>query len=76
MPTVRDPAADVKACRMALGMSQRQFARALGLKGESSWQTVSEWERGEKEPSGPVLRLVAIWTDPRCPKWAKPAPED
>jgi DNA-binding transcriptional regulator YiaG len=66
------PDPDIKSTRLALGMSQRQFARALGLKGDSSWQTVSEWERGEKALSGPVLRLIGIWMDPRCPKWAKP----
>lgn len=66
------PVNPLKSCRLALGLSQRQFAAALGLKGASSWQTISEWERGGKPVSGPAERLVAIWTDPRCPRWAKP----
>jgi DNA-binding transcriptional regulator YiaG len=66
---------DIKAVRLALGLSQGRFAAALGLRGANARITVSEWERGEKEPSGPVLRLLAIWTDPRCPRWAKPGPD-
>ena len=37
----------IKAARLALGMSQTEFARALGL---SRKQTVSNWECGVKEP--------------------------
>lgn len=37
----------IKEARISLGLSQSQFARALGL---TRKQTVSDWERGIKEP--------------------------
>jgi len=37
----------IKAARLALGMSQSEFAKALGL---SRKQTVSNWECGVKTP--------------------------
>lgn len=37
-------------------MSQAVFALALNV----STQLVSKWERGEKKPSGPSLKLLAL----------------
>ena len=38
---------DIKRLRGALGMTQEEIARALGV----SWITVSRWERGVSQPS-------------------------
>jgi putative transcriptional regulator len=38
------------------GVSQSVFARYLNVKPK----LVSEWERGEKKPSGPSLKLLSI----------------
>lgn len=52
--------AEIKALRTALGLSQRDFGRALGLDGAHVKDTVSKWERGiGTGPSGPVLRVMA-----------------
>jgi putative transcriptional regulator len=55
------PDIDVRAIRMATGMTQAQFAAAF----EFSVRTVQEWERGAKRPSGPARTLLrAIKGDP------------
>jgi len=46
--------AQIKAARKALGMSQAEFAKALGL---SRSKTVSEWENGRKTPQ-PYITLA------------------
>ena len=43
---------DIQRMREAAGVSQAIFARHLNVK----TKLVSEWERGEKKPSGPSLR--------------------
>ncbi|MFU9002191.1 helix-turn-helix domain-containing protein [Proteus sp. TSJ240517] len=48
--------AEIKTLRTKFGMSQAVLARALGMSKES----VSKWERGEKKPSGPALRMLRI----------------
>ena len=56
------PAFDVRAIRLATGMTQAQFASAY----EFSIRTVQEWERGSKRPSGPARTLLrAIKGDPQ-----------
>jgi putative transcriptional regulator len=55
------PDIDVRAIRLATGMTQAQFAAAY----EFSVRTVQEWERGAKRPSGPARTLLrAIKGDP------------
>jgi putative transcriptional regulator len=55
------PAIDVRAIRLAAGMTQAQFAAAYAF----SVRTLQEWERGAKHPSGPARTLLrAIKADP------------
>jgi putative transcriptional regulator len=55
------PEIDVRAIRLAAGMTQAQFAATY----EFSIRTVQEWERGAKKPSGPARTLLrAIKADP------------
>lgn len=49
------PAA-IKRIREAARMSQTIFALALNV----TTSLVSQWERGEKRPSGPSLKLLAL----------------
>lgn len=46
----------IKRIRVRAQMSQSVFALALNV----SAQVVSKWERGEKKPSGPSLKLLAL----------------
>ena len=46
----------IAALRKREGVSQGVFAQHLNVKPK----LVSEWERGEKKPSGPSLKLLAI----------------
>ncbi len=49
-------AAGIKAIREEAGFSQATFALALNV----TTSLVSKWERGEKKPSGPSLKLLAL----------------
>jgi len=49
------PAA-IKRIRNNAGMSQRVFALTLNV----APSLVSQWERGEKKPSGPSLKLLNL----------------
>jgi putative transcriptional regulator len=49
-------AKEIQKMREAAGVSQAIFARYLNVK----TKLVSEWERGEKKPSGPSLKLLAL----------------
>jgi putative transcriptional regulator len=49
-------AKEIQRMRVAAGVSQAIFARYLNVK----TKLVSEWERGEKKPSGPSLKLLAL----------------
>jgi putative transcriptional regulator len=49
-------ARDIQKMRENAGVSQAIFARYLNVK----TKLVSEWERGEKKPSGPSLKLLAL----------------
>ena len=55
-------AAEILALRENAGVSQSVFARHLNVKPKA----VSEWERGEKKPSGPSLKLSQTQI-PSCP---------
>ena len=56
--TVVEPlsAKEIAAIRKQAGVSQGVFAHYLNVKPK----LVSEWERGEKRPSGPSLKLLSI----------------
>ena len=47
---------EIKAIREAHHVSQTAFARYLNV----SKNLVSDWERGQKRPGGPALRLLSI----------------
>ena len=49
-------AREIVAIRKRAGVSQGVFAHYLNVKPK----LVSEWERGEKRPSGPSLKLLSI----------------
>lgn len=48
--------AEIAALRQREGVSQGVFAQHLNVLPK----LVSEWERGEKKPSGPSLKLLAL----------------
>jgi len=50
------PAADIVALREREGVSQAVLARYLNV----AVKLVGEWERGEKRPSGPSLKLLSL----------------
>ena len=47
---------DVVALRRFIGMTQTQFATALGI----SVHTLRNWEQGRRSPEGPALALLRI----------------
>ncbi len=49
-------AAQVKALRVFLGLTQQMFANELGVR----QQTVSEWEKGIYRPRGATVTLLNI----------------
>jgi putative transcriptional regulator len=49
-------AREILALREKAGVSQGVFARYLNVRTKA----VSEWERGEKKPSGPSLKLLSL----------------
>jgi putative transcriptional regulator len=49
-------AGEIQALREAAGVSQGVFARVLNVQP----RLVSQWERGERRPSGPSLKLLAL----------------
>jgi putative transcriptional regulator len=51
----------VLAMRRTMGLSQRVFARLVGV----SVKTLQNWEQGRRQPSGPaVVLLTVLLTDP------------
>lgn len=58
-------AAELLAHRRALGLSQPQLARALGLKGDNGARTVRRWESGDQAITGPVALAVRFLAN-RC----------
>ena len=47
---------DIYALRQREGVSQNVFARYLNV----ARKLIGEWERGEKTPSGPSLKLLCL----------------
>jgi DNA-binding transcriptional regulator YiaG len=54
--------AEIKAIRHKLGLSQAGLAAALNL-GKDGGRTVRRYESGEREPIGPVVRLMTLYRD-------------
>ena len=55
--TVADPAAYIAEVRDRHGLSQREFANALGL----DTRTLQNWEQGRNRPDAAVLSLVRLF---------------
>jgi putative transcriptional regulator len=51
-----EPSSKVGRVRMKSGLSQAQFAAALGV----SKRTLEQWEQGRREPSGAAQTLLKI----------------
>jgi DNA-binding transcriptional regulator YiaG len=47
---------DVAALRRFVGLSQTQFAQAIGI----SVHTLRNWEQGRRRPEGPAIALLRI----------------
>jgi DNA-binding transcriptional regulator YiaG len=47
---------DIAALRRFVGLTQTQFARAMGI----SVHTLRNWEQGRRTPEGPALALLRI----------------
>ena len=48
--------ADIAALRRFVGMTQVQFAQAMGI----SVHTLRNWEQGRRKPEGPAIALMRI----------------
>ena len=48
--------ADVSVLRRFVGLTQIQFAQAIGI----SVHTLRNWEQGRRRPDGPALALLRI----------------
>lgn len=57
------PRIDVKRLRRALKFSQAEFSARIGV----DQATVSRWETGASQPSGPALRLLQSLRDGPSP---------
>jgi putative transcriptional regulator len=51
-----DPMKDIIALRRFAGVTQEQFAEALGI----SVHTLRNWEQGRRRPEGPAIALLRI----------------
>lgn len=51
-----DSGEDVAALRQFIGLTQTEFARAMGI----SVHTLRNWEQGRRKPEGPALALLRI----------------
>ena len=51
-----DPEKDIVALRRFVGLTQEEFADALGI----SVHTLRNWEQGRRGPEGPALALLRI----------------
>jgi DNA-binding transcriptional regulator YiaG len=47
---------DIAALRRFVGLTQEQFARAMGI----SVHTLRNWEQGRRRPEGPAVALLRI----------------
>lgn len=61
--------AQVRAAREALGLTQKQLAAVMGVRGNA---TVSEWEIGKRKIGPTAARLLAAYVDGYRPEdWPK-----
>jgi len=51
-----DPVKDIAALRQFAGLTQQEFAAALGI----SVHTLRNWEQGRRSPEGPALALLRV----------------
>ena len=51
-----EPEKDIVALRRFVGLTQEEFADALGI----SVHTLRNWEQGRRSPEGPALALLRI----------------
>ena len=51
-----DPVTDIVALRRFAGLTQGEFAEALGI----SVHTLRNWEQGRRSPEGPALALLRV----------------
>jgi putative transcriptional regulator len=51
-----DPVKDIAALRQFAGLTQQEFAVALGI----SVHTLRNWEQGRRSPEGPALALLRV----------------
>ena len=51
-----DPVKDIAALRRFAGLTQEEFAEALGI----SVHTLRNWEQGRRSPEGPALALLRV----------------
>jgi DNA-binding transcriptional regulator YiaG len=47
---------DIAALRRFVGLTQEEFARAVGI----SVHTLRNWEQGRRQPEGPAIALLRI----------------
>jgi putative transcriptional regulator len=47
---------DIAALRRFIGLTQKQFAPAMGI----SVHTLRNWEQGRRRPEGPAIALLRI----------------
>jgi len=47
---------DIAALRRFVGLTQEEFARAVGI----SVHTLRNWEQGRRKPEGPAITLLRI----------------
>lgn len=47
---------DIAALRRFVGLTQKQFAQAMGI----SVHTLRNWEQGRRQPEGPAVALLRI----------------
>lgn len=60
---------EIKAARKALRLTQKQLAAVMGI-GERGANTISEWERGIRNPGAQSIRLLQSYLrGDRPPDW-------
>lgn len=50
----------VRQARKSLGLTQRELAAVLRMRGASAWQTVSGWEAGSTPVTGPAAVAIEL----------------
>ena len=56
MAAIFESGEDISALRRFVGLTQMQFARAIGI----SVHTLRNWEQGRRRPDGPAIALLRI----------------